>query len=420
MTRVRLVLSLLLKVGPWLAAAAVAWYGLSPGGYLARSLLLDIHAALVPLGIVIAGAIAVIVARALTPVAWREYAAVALVGLAQAAMAYAALSALPAALRDVAKEARYVPLVAQVEDGALLLARLALPAAFLATVFAAYRLAVTWGEQMGKVTYLPALATATAVVCGAWALLALRYLGPLWWPLPQLGLVILGGALFLAAAMLATYWRRAANPFLAALGDWATTGHLHAFLAGALLLFYVALVRPDLYGHLRYAAALEWVGVGLVLLAVYRTVIGFLNQTYLTVEEEAHWARWVNHHQSVTNMDNADLQDAARFQRAFVELGLKEPLLVYVVSIMAMNEVPQQRIAGIIRPIVQHQDRRSGWLLFPWLRDRIDRRNSAARDELLQEVMGAVRQQMDSAGIRRPSMLTASQETETRRAATPA
>ncbi len=331
-------------------------------------------------------------------------------------MAYTTLAILPDVLQDIAQEGRYVTLAATLEDGAARLAHLAVPSAGLMALLTLYRSFDFWAAQSGRQWLSPALGAVVALVWGIGLSLMLRSLGPLWAPLPTVGLAALGTALVLTAAFLLSYLKNSSVPLLAGLGGWASTSAFQASLLGAFLSFYITLVRPALYEHLRYAAVLEWLGVGLVLVALYRVVETFLNRTYAEAEEEELWLQWVNHQQVIVVIPDPNLKYAEAVQRQFLEDGLREPLLVYVTSVLAWNETPQQVIARVIRPLVQHQDDHSGWLpsLFPWQRKREEQRNRQTRNTILAELVIAVREQAMLVGIRQPVLASASQDLEER------
>jgi hypothetical protein len=209
----------------------------------------------------------------------------------------------------------------------------------------------------------------------------------IWEPLRELGWVFLGGFIGIALRELALYGERATHPLLSGLSRWVAGSLLRALLLGGFLVSYVRLVRPLMYEGVLYAPFIEWGLLLLVVGGVYAGARREIDRIYSEQLRELDWRVWRRHLQQVTVSRDREFSYASLIQRAFVEEGVKDGLIVYLAGVLTRNQVPEARIAQLLHPLVQYRDRDIPWLAFGWERRRVARKNREERERLLEGLL---------------------------------
>ena len=217
--------------------------------------------------------------------------------------------------------------------------------------------------------------------------------GIAWWGMGELGETIpvvagLGVVIFATAvsqslAAGATHSVDSDNVLVAGVSRWATQSRTQALNVGILVGIYAAFLRPLIFDALNYAALWEWLlGVSIVI-GLAALTGGQINKLRHTAGRERQLQEWRTHELTAQARPHEIMEKLVESQRAFVDMGIKEELLVYVIGFLIDNRVPQARIIEMIRPIVNYSDAPVPRLALWGARRRHQLRNLAIRTSLL-------------------------------------
>ena len=104
------------------------------------------------------------------------------------------------------------------------------------------------------------------------------------------------------------------------------------------------------------------------------------------------YSDWEKHTQKIENKIDEDLEYAEMVQRQFVEDGVKEELVVYLVDVLQKNgRYSLQSISLQLDPLINYQDEPVPSPSFEWVKNRVRQRNRKNRAMLLAELMDNIK-----------------------------
>jgi len=229
----------------------------------------------------------------------------------------------------------------------------------------------------------------TFAIAAAWLLFG----GIAWWGMDDLGETIpvvagLGVVTFTASvsqslATGAIHSVNADNVLVAGVSRWASQSRTRALNVGILVGIYAAFLRPLIFEVLNDATLWEWLlGVSIVIGLAMLTG-GQINKLRHTAGRERQLQEWRTHEFTVQALPHETMEKLVESQRAFVDAGIKEDLVVYVIGILNDNRVPQARIIEMVSPIVNYAEAPLPRLALWGTRLRHQERNAAIRTSLL-------------------------------------
>lgn len=190
-----------------------------------------------------------------------------------------------------------------------------------------------------------------------------------------------GSALLFAGALLETFADLGtSNSVSSQFFKRISEGPARNFLLGFLVVAYVGLIRPPLVFQLPFLPYLEWVLIAMTVYVLYSLTRLPLEGFYVGTE----MSNWKKHVQQVRRETGRDLTRVTSVMEAFVDYGVKEPLLVYLsLTLQRMGET-EEGILKTLKPLVEYQKKHGArFLLFPWTKRRRAERNRKARKNLL-------------------------------------
>jgi len=190
------------------------------------------------------------------------------------------------------------------------------------------------------------------------------------------------------------------NEILARLGKWARTSKLKSFLSGFALGLYVLRVRPYLIGSWGYAYLIEWAALGVVVARVVDGVRTRLKS--LTVKGSLYalygWER--PYRLEVRSERGEELELAEELMNAFLERGLKTPLIAYMSALLNDVGATFREIAYVIEPLASHSDEPVPLVAFGFEKDLVARGNRARREEALNLTLSRLAEWAESKGVK--------------------
>jgi hypothetical protein len=160
------------------------------------------------------------------------------------------------------------------------------------------------------------------------------------------------------------------------------------FVSMACLFLYLFLVRGFLIGQYAflstYIVVFEWIAICLFAYSTYRSFRGYVEKEFVVpdiVEE------WRQHIQSIDWVTDHKLEDVANSVKLFVEKGVKDMLVIYLVSIMSRVSVSEGLMANAISPLLAYVDLKPGLVILSWQVSYIESENRARRKSILKKVL---------------------------------
>ncbi|MBI4340587.1 MAG: hypothetical protein HY680_11655 [Chloroflexi bacterium] len=232
-------------------------------------------------------------------------------------------------------------------------------------LLAVYRGSAVYWSQPQYAQFRPLVQATTFLLLAGmvWgAFVSLAALGPLY---PGLGAIAFGALAAVALGHLARYAAGVSDPLARALGGWASASAFRNANVGAFLVLYAVFLRRALYSAFLYAPLLEWVVVAAICLYVIRRTHKHLASQDARPPLPPAWPTWERHHQEVTAVPDAPLQNALRAQELFLQEGFPVGLIVRLIIALGDNGVPPERITAVIGPLADYGEPRFNplWLL---------------------------------------------------------
>ncbi len=231
----------------------------------------------------------------------------------------------------------------------------------------------------------------TIIIAAAWL-----YFGSLtWWGMDNLGDTIpvvagLGVVIFAASVsqILATgavHSVNADNVLAAGVSRWLSQSRVRALNVGLLVGIYAAFLRPLIFDVLNYASLWEWLLGVSTIMGLAALTGGQINKLRHASDRERQLQEWRTHELTVQALPHETMEKLVEAQRAFVDEGIKEDLLVYVIGFLNDNRVPQARIIQMVSPIVNYAETPLPRLALWGARTRQQERTVAIRTSLLRD-----------------------------------
>ena len=196
-------------------------------------------------------------------------------------------------------------------------------------------------------------------------------------------MVIFTASVSQSLAVGSTHSVNADNVLVAGVSRWASQSRTRALNVGILVGIYAAFLRPLIFDALNYAALWEWLlGVSIVI-GLAALTGGQINKLRHTAGRERQLQEWRTHELTVQALPHETMEKLVASQWAFVDEGIKEDLLVYVIGLLNDNRVPQARIIEMVGPIVNYSETQLPRLALWDARRRHQKRNVAIRARLL-------------------------------------
>jgi hypothetical protein len=155
------------------------------------------------------------------------------------------------------------------------------------------------------------------------------------------------------------------------------------FFLGFFITAYLILARPPLASGVPFLPYAEWVVIVLAVYVVYSTTRLSTDEFYVASESPS----WKRHIQDIRREAGRDLVRVTSVMEQFVDLGTKEPLLIYLTLHLQRLGETAEDILKILGPLIDYQKDTSRhklyFLVFPWTKRKIAIRNKKARGVLL-------------------------------------
>lgn len=196
-------------------------------------------------------------------------------------------------------------------------------------------------------------------------------------------IAVAGGLIVLSSCSLLGMFAAVQNSATSHLIGQVSEGSGRNFFLGFSVTAYLIVVRPPLALSAPFLPYVEWVAI---VLAVY----GIYSMTRLSIDEfsvalgSSSWKRQI---QDVRRETGRDLMRVTSAMEQFVNDGVKEPLLVYLTMHLQRLGETAEDILKVLSPLIIYERdtrrRELYFLLFPWTKRKIARRNKEARGVLL-------------------------------------
>jgi len=207
----------------------------------------------------------------------------------------------------------------------------------------------------------------------------------------DIGTTFFAGFLAVAAAFFFSYSRYLKDPIVIALSNWFIESQLRTFLIGSFFGFYFFILRPTIVQAFSFAPLIEWSVVSLLILRILISTRSKISKTYAPLVDIASWER---HVQKIRYKMDTSLEEMRNFQRLFVDEGIRDPLLVSLISILAKSGYSQTGIAYSLHDLINYRDKDVPQIAFDWEKKRVLKKNREARMNILNAVMESIKEDL--------------------------
>jgi len=250
----------------------------------------------------------------------------------------------------------------------------------------------------------PARGAAAWVVSGGMAWWGTWYLQGHVDFVPGLGVLAFSVACALGVSHLAGYGFGAKNatPTLSALCRWARESWYRMAGLGLTIGLYVAFVRPLIFHFTNYAIVVDWGFAGAVAVAIVAVTGGEIGRLRVTAERNEAWRLWRRHELKLEHNPHEKMTKLVRAQRAFVDHGFKEELVVYLVAFLTQGGTGLEDMVRTVEPLVSYEERRPPRFAFWGAHEKLREQEKARRLSLLDGTMlrvAARMSEMDKAHV---------------------
>jgi len=203
-----------------------------------------------------------------------------------------------------------------------------------------------------------------------------------------LSLAIFAGFVCASFAALAAFGEKSKSPIFSGIFKWLVNSQLSIMLIACFIIIYFGFFRPEILINWQYLQLLDWIIVVAMVWGSFSSVRGSINRLSAPLT----YSDWEKHTQKIENKIDEDLEYAERVQRQFVEDGVKEELVVYLVDVLQKNgRYSLQSISLQLDPLINYQDEPVPSLSFEWVKNRVSQRNRKNRAMLLAELMDNIK-----------------------------
>ncbi|MEM2153158.1 MAG: hypothetical protein QXI11_05690 [Thermoproteota archaeon] len=165
-----------------------------------------------------------------------------------------------------------------------------------------------------------------------------------------------------------------------------------SFLLGTLLTLYLLDLRPLLSAFLFYIEVVEWATIGITIMAGYM----LLRREIIPESKDLLPADWRKHVQVVDITKDSDFEEATRIINAFVESSKKEPLVVYLIYMLAQKSIPREEAEKALAGIINYSSPYYKPTIFSWDLNYILAQEKLERLKCVKETLTAIDKIMSS------------------------
>lgn len=204
-----------------------------------------------------------------------------------------------------------------------------------------------------------------------------------------LSLAIFLGFIFAAFAALAAFGEKSKSPIFSGIFKWLVNSQLFIMLIACFLVSYFGFLRPELLINWPYLQLLDWIIVVAMVWGGFDSVRESISRN---LSAPLTYSDWGKHTQKIENKIDEELEYAERVQRLFVENGIKEELVVYLVGVLQESgRYSQQEISLQLDPLINYHAEPVPSPSFEWVKNRVSQRNRRNREMLFTELMDIIR-----------------------------
>ncbi|MBC8521796.1 MAG: hypothetical protein ISS94_00615 [Candidatus Syntrophoarchaeum sp.] len=204
-----------------------------------------------------------------------------------------------------------------------------------------------------------------------------------------LGLAIFAGFALAALVTLAVFGEKSKSLIVSGIFKWLVNSQLSFMLIACFIVIYFGFFRPQILINWQHLQLLDWIIVVMMVWGSFSSVRGSINRN---LSAPLTYSDWEKHTQKIENKIDEDLEYAERVQWLFVEDGIKEELVVYLVGVLQENgSYSQQSISQQLSPLINYQDEPVPSPSFEWVKNRVSQRNRKNREMLLAELMEIIK-----------------------------
>jgi hypothetical protein len=113
-------------------------------------------------------------------------------------------------------------------------------------------------------------------------------------------------------------------------------------------------------------------------------------RVYTKQTREMGYVSWRRHRQEVGTRPDAQLSEMQQALQWFVEDGIKDEMMVLLVSSLSSKGLGRPTVARLVHRLMAYQDRPVPFLALPFQRRRAIERNTESRQRLLRETVDAL------------------------------
>lgn len=205
-------------------------------------------------------------------------------------------------------------------------------------------------------------------------------------PLFYVSFSFAGGLLGLSLGSLFGLLEDARYSSISSTSKWISEGLTRNFILGFFLTMYLSFVRRPLIELNPYVGIAEWVTTALAIAVIYINVKMVFEEFHQDLEN----AEWRKHIQQVERETGDDFKHSTFVQKQFVNQGIKEPLLVYLMLLLRDLGKNEQQVIRITAPLLYYRDKKPSIFALPLVRESFKRKNKEARKKILEDLMAEI------------------------------
>lgn len=145
-----------------------------------------------------------------------------------------------------------------------------------------------------------------------------------------LSFAIFAACVCAAFAALAAFGEKSKSLIFSGIFKWLVNSQLSIVLIVCVIIMYFGFFRREIFINWQYFQLLDWIIVVMIVWRSFSSVRGTIN----CLSAPLTYSDWKKHAQKIENKIDTDLEYAERAQRQFVEDGVKEDLVVYLVDVL--------------------------------------------------------------------------------------
>ncbi len=200
-------------------------------------------------------------------------------------------------------------------------------------------------------------------------------------------LPISGGLIALSSCSLLKTFLNAKNRATSPLLRWISEDQASDFFLGFVTVAYLSLIRTPVAAYVPFLPYLEWIAVALVVYVIYTITRQSAEEFYISSQVPS----LKKHTQQIRRETGRDLIRITSVMEQFVNHGVKEPLLISLTLHLQRLGKTEEVILKTLNPLIEYQENSLGhklyYLLFPWTKRKLAKRNMKAREDLLKNLM---------------------------------